>query len=324
MKIGNILLGLLLVVAGLLLGKVWLQNSKLDQANSELNKKLMEANLEIGRAHTRFGEADALAKKLDKDLRDEIAKRKGDLTRIGELEAELKARGEGTGTTVVVTGPTVEVPANLNLAVGMLYMAVEPNKLVTVEGTDAEYQDFRLKILAAIRPKPNTELKIPVYFQYQLDTKIEGQLVETRLPSGAINNYIRLWELDDKGNRVGRLTLTKFEMVVEDERQKHLFLLDPHLDFTVFAGTTFPPGLTYGGDVGLSLSGYGLTPNDLSWRFVRVGLGLGDGLSVSLTPALYNLGELLPLVSNIWIGPGVRYGLDTKDYALHVLLGAVL
>lgn len=327
MKPMNIILGVLLAVAGLLLGKIWYQNNQLSSANDELNKKLMEANLEIGRAHTKFGDANKKIGELEKALQKEIRERDARITRIGELEAELAAAGQGDGTTVVVPGDpiVVEIPADLKLAVGMVYMATAPNTLVPLDGVDAEYKDFRLQILAAIRPKPNQEMQVPVFFQYKLDLNIQGQLVETITPSGAVNNYINLWEVDDDGQKVGTLKLKKFEMIVEDQRQKQLFLWAPHLDIGLTGSVTYPPPeFTVGADLGLSIAGYGKTNNDLEWRFLRLGLGLGDGLSVSLTPVQWNLGAPIPLVSNIWLGLGLQYNLSQGNWGHQLSLGAML
>lgn len=325
MKLLNIILSLLIVAAGLLLGKIWYQNNQLNHISQELNKKLMEANLALGRAHTKFGNANKYISELEQKLQDEIKDRDARITRIGELIAELKAAKAGQGTTTVVTGDPVTVPAELNLAVGMLYIAIEPNKVLPLERLDAKYEDFRLLILASIKPEPNLEQKIPVHFQYNLHLKLHGQLVETITPTGAINNYIRLWEVDNDDKKVTDISLKKFEMIVEDQRQKQLFWFTPHLDLNLVGSITYPPpNSSLGIDLGISLSGYGLTRNDLDWRFLRVGLGLGDGVFVSLTPVQWNLGAPIPLVSNIWLGLGLQYNLSNHKWGHQLSLGAVL
>src|SRR5688572_27558057 len=104
----TIALAIILGISGLLLGKVWLQNRSLGQANTQLNAELMQANLEIGRAKSQWGEAQRYLKDLNKEIQDEIKLRDAHLTRIGQLEAELKAKG-GTTTKIETQVVTIKI-----------------------------------------------------------------------------------------------------------------------------------------------------------------------------------------------------------------------
>ena len=60
--------------------------------------------------------------------------------------------------------------------------------------------------------------------------------------------------------------------------------------------------------MGISFMSYGKTADDMIWRFIRIGVGAaGSDFSLTLSPAMFNLGKILPLVSNLWITPVVGY-----------------
>ena len=324
MKLSNIVLSVLLVITGLLLTKVWMQNNDLNNANTELNKKLMEANLEIGRAHTKFGDANKYIKELEDEIQKEIKEREGFITRIGKLEAELKAHGEGSGTTVVtiIDEKIVEVPAELSVLKGQLYQALENNKIVLVSSIMGNYKDFRLDIKATVQPKEGS-VDLPINFEYDLHQKFRGIFVEDILPSGAINNYFSFWEVDDNGKTVTDIRLTNFQVIINDKRKPKLYWWCPRLDVSAFLDVSGPLNVDHGIDMGLSLSAYGKTPNDLTWRFLRLGIGVGDDISLSLTPVLYNLGQPLPLLTNAWLGAGIQRSLMDPLWKYQFSLGVM-
>ncbi len=326
-KLLSIGLTVALALSGGLLGKVGCQNMELDSANARLNKELMQANLELGRAETKFGDAKKYAGKLESAVRKEIEDRDAALTRVGELEARLRdsISKEGKTELVYVKGPAITVPGDIWLKRGMLYHAVTDSKLIEVWGFDAEYKDHRMVVVASVRPKPNKTQEIPVFWQVQLDLRLRGVLAEAISPSGAINNYLTLWELDEEGKDVKKFQLTKFKMVVEDYRSPHWYWWAPHLDIGALALTgTSPLRFSTGGSLGLSFMGYGLTGNDLEWRVLRVSADLSEGnIALGLTPAMYNLGTFMPLISNLWVGPHVSYG-GPGEWKVGVLIGGVL
>lgn len=326
MKLLNIVLGLLLVVAGLLLGKIWMQNNELDETNTELNRKLMEANLEIGRAHTKFGNANKYIKELEDEIQKDIKERDGLITRIGKLEAELKTHGGGSGTTVVtiIDEKIVEVPTELSVLKGQLYQALENNKIVLVSSILGNYKDFRLDIKAKVQPKEGS-LDLPINFEYDLHQRFRGIFVEDILPSGAINHYFSFWEIDETGKTVTDIRLTNFQVIVNDKRKSKVFWWNPRLDISGFLSLSGPLTIGSGLDLGVSTTAYGKTPNDLSWRFLRLGVGLNDKeVSLSLTPVQYNLGGPIPLLTNAWLGMGIQYTLLHPAWRYQLSLGVML
>ena len=68
----------------------------------------------------------------------------------------------------------------------------------------------------------------------------------------------------------------------------------------------------------LSVFSYGRTEVDMDWRFLTVGVGqAGDGDDGNkfvgvFTPLEYNIGKLLPIVDNIFVGPSFSVDSDSK------------
>lgn len=101
-----------------------------------------------------------------------------------------------------------------------------------------------------------------------------------------------------------------------DPRLKPRFMYAPHVNLGVFggmAGTSFEAG----GHVDTTLWGYGRTKNDLDFKFGGMGINLGDNyLDFNLVPVYYRIGNHLPLVEDLHIGPGVGFGISGVHYFL--------
>lgn len=82
-----------------------------------------------------------------------------------------------------------------------------------------------------------------------------------------------------------------------------------------FASKTISPGL------GVSLSGYGVSRNDLTYKFFRLGghYNEQDGFEPTLTPAMWRpFSKVLP---NTYIGPGVNFKNPGIGYFLGLQIG---
>ena len=298
-----------------LLGKIAYTNHQLSNVNEQLNEKLMQSDLNLGRANTKFGDAMDMIRSLNDDINKEIRKRKAIATRYGILQAKYDVIAKAQpvdNVRVKIEKEYVQVPAELNLEKGAVYIAKNRTTLAKLNEYTGRMSDHRIDVDCTIRPEANDELNIPMEIGYQLHQTFGGQLVETRLPSGGINHYMELYELGPKGERIKHLKLEKFEVVVADELAPRWFWWAPGIDIAGLVGAG-PENLPYiGGSLGLSFMGYGRTTNDLSWRFLRVSLDFGTDIGVGFTPVLYNLGELIPLISNLWVGPHVQKGFLTS------------
>ena len=85
---------------------------------------------------------------------------------------------------------------------------------------------------------------------------------------------------------------------------------DVHLDIGVY--NSFVPlsskYLSPKVSVGLSLFSYGNEYRD-RWRFVRIGVGgmVNSGVDVTISPAMYNVGNKIPILSNTYVHPYIGY-----------------
>ena len=325
-KINLTLIGLVIALAAALglLGKMAWDKRELGKANSALNEQLMQSKLEIGRAHTQFGNAQAYASDLEKALQDEIDARNAEVTRYGQLVAKYKAlkKSKGQGEIIYVQGPKTKGD---KFVTGQIYQATDPKTLVVVGEIGANYNDHRIDASCRFTPDPKVAPKVPFDFEYNLHLTFAGELVETLTPSGAINHYVNLWELDGEGKKLDKLEIVDFNTVVNDQRTTQFYWWAPHLDVGVLLGFTGEGKFTPGGSLGISAMGYGLTKNDLAWRFVRLSMDLAGKAGVGFDPVQYNLGEHIPLISNLWISPHFTYFLNKdREWLLAIMIGAVL
>jgi len=322
------LIGLILalcVALGLLI-KIAVTNQALDSANSSLNKKLMEADLTIGRAHTQIGEANKKVGSLSDQLQKEVKELKAQVTMYSELEAKYTVLKKQKGKVVVeyLPGDPIEVPCpDVTFIRGLLYEAVTEHSMAPIRSLAARLADERLDVVCMIEPYPNTNRDIPFRVGYSLHFKIRGKLIETRNSTGAINHFLELYEADDKGNILGKMELTKFEVIVNDETLPHFMWWAPHLDVGFLGGYGNSNGFAAGGSIGFSGMGYGRTINDLTWRFARVSMDLSGKPGIGLTPVLYNIGDPIPLISNVWTGPHIMWDMS-QGGMIGLFLGGVL
>ena len=138
-------------------------------------------------------------------------------------------------------------------------------------------------------------------FNYVLNQQFE--LVQTSGDDGS--HYVQLYELGADGKHYGSpLKTESFNVVRKPEQLERFFVWAPHIDVALGANL----GLAPQGELGLSAMGYGKTENDLSWKVIRAGVEY-DAFHVGgiLCPGSYNIGDPLPVVSNIWLSPCYVY-----------------
>jgi len=327
--IGVLTLGL--VLCGGLVVKMKLDKLHAEEVSSELNKKLMEANLEIGRAESEFGDASQHIKHLEKHLKKEIKERNALLTRYGELKARYDvevSRKIETRVEIINTVSVAECPSLGLLEEGRLYVA-KGEELGALDPFSIRYKDHRIIIGCSVTPRVTDAGIIPVDISYNLKLKLKANIIESITPSGAINNYVKLYEVDDNGIAIGEFEVQDFKMIIDDQRTPRFSWWDPHMDIGVglgLRGNSTIGNLNWEGlaSVGISAMSYGLSSKDLAWKFLRLSLDLGQEVSVGLTPVLYNIGNDIPLFTNLWIGPFGHYGLADNEWGFGLILGANL
>ena len=309
-----------------LLGKAGCDRHNLASVNDQLNEQLMQANLEVGRGHTEFGNAEKYIGELEGRIQDDIKERDGQLELYAQLEAkykvsqkDLKLKTVVTRAKIVVTIPT-EGP---DFDPGRYYLAVDSKTLEMIYSFDGSYSNDRIWIhtllnLAGAEPKWS--------FDYDFKTKLQLTFVESHLPSGAVNHYATLKELDENGKTLQILPLDKFEVVVQKPEDKQWFWWAPHIDIGGLVSMKLTPlSSLVGGSIGFSPFGYGRTINDLDWRVLRVSLDLVDRLpAVGLTPVAYNIGQFIPVVSDVWIGLHYSFSPLDQMHGIGIFFGTVL
>tara|TARA_Y100000310_G_scaffold151358_2_gene150959 strand:+ start:1085 stop:2053 length:969 start_codon:yes stop_codon:yes gene_type:complete len=274
-----------------------------DQASllSASRVELQAAKLSIGRGETLLADANKRADTLSSEVKKDVEARRAALTLVAELRAKLEtAEKEVQVITRLVYRDRVK-RVEVDLPPGKIFVERD-GKYYPVDNMAYSYRDHRITI---------TGDAIKGVLSYKLHQKFRGVVAESKRPDGGYNHYATLWELGAKGEDETKLKLTSFKVVKTDELAPRMWWWAPHVDLLGGAAITSQNGdigVHTQVELGVSFMGYGKTNNDLSWRFIRVGVGVtGDEFSLSLSPAMYNVGGPLPLVSNLWITPTVDY-----------------
>lgn len=271
---------------------------------SELNKNKaivtelqMQGDLSKGRANTIFIESKTHLKELAPEIQKDIKDRDAKLNTVGKIETKYEAAVEGA----LITGPTIVEKSR--------------NDKCVISSLPFSYQDFRLKAYGDIANKT---------FNYKLTQKFEIIFAETKLSSGAVNNYAELYELDQSNKRVGRMELVKFDVYKSPTDPKVFKFWDPAIDIMVGAIMNRGYEFDINGNIGISFFSWGRYRN-LDWRFLRLATGINrSGVEFSISPAQYNVAQPLPIINNLWLTPSFGYVLDTKSYYLGFGIAAQL
>lgn len=305
---------------------IWLglKFKEINNLKNNLNEQLMQANLEIGKAHTQFGDAKDKISLLEKQLQNEINAHDEIVFKYGKLLAKYNTSGGGNGSSANTSGPIIVVKPEFTP--GKLYVAQAEDLLQPYNlPFEFNFSDSRINISTTLLT--NFSDKIPYNlssdFKYDLHLKIMAQLVETISESGAVNNYAQLFEIDDNGNKLGKFELSSFEVVVNDNRKMKFHIWNPKLDIGASIG--YAGDIIVGGNLGISAMSYGLTENDLTWRFARVGVILSkDNFGFDFSPVLWNIGDPLPIVQNLWIGPSIIFNAKSGAFGLLTTISVLM
>jgi hypothetical protein len=146
---------------------------------------------------------------------------------------------------------------------------------------------------------------------YQLDQLFKGQIIETKTKDNELKYYVKLYELNKETNEIaGELQVNKVSILKLDESSKFK-LINPFLDLSLGYSTNHLLSNNLSIELGLSLSSY--ETNTLDWRFIRFGIGIvGENMSMSFSPVMYNIASNIPLITNLWILPYVGYNFNDK------------
>lgn len=307
------------IIVLLVLGVAYYQYRAASNARALLkikNEELMKANLDLGRANTKIADQkkthSAAMHEINKKWKDEIKKREALITMYADLKGKYEAEKKKVKTLTKIVYRDRTTEKVVDLPKGKIFIRDENGKYREITSMTWEYKDFRITIEGDA---------IQQTLSYKLHQKFRGQFVETKLPTGARNHYFNLYEIDDKGKDVGKLKLDKFDVLRAEELPGRMMWWNPKLDLMIGAGANQRLSFSWTADIGVSLSAYGKTPNDLTWRFFRISTGMtGNGYSLAFSPAQFNLARYLPLVSNLWLVPygGYDFGIMGAHFGMGV------
>lgn len=306
----------------LMLGGVSFYYYRDAQSTAELlsmkNKELMTANLELGRAHTIITDQKKVHRAALADIEDswkkEIDKRKALIVAFGQMEARYEAEKRKVKTITKVRWRDRNTDRVIDLPKGKIFIRQDNGEYKEITSLTYGYKDFRISIKGDA---------IEQTLSYKLTQRFRGQMVATLLPNGAKNHYVKIFELDDKGKAVKELELEHLDVLTSNDLPKRMMWFNPKLDLGIGAGVNSKLVFTWVADFGFSFAAYGVTKDDITWRFLRVGTGLSNhGFSLTFSPAQLNIGKFLPVVSNIWLTPYAGYEFGTP--AAHFGLGMSL
>jgi hypothetical protein len=276
---------------------------RLTQEKVMISNQLDQSNLSIGRAQIQVADLQKQLENLPTQIQQDIESRKGKLTEVGIATLSLNSKPlQITSSSSKPTLDSKKLNTNLNLEPGALYQAINENNVEMVDALPFSLSDYQIQIDGAVVPGIGT---YTTKVEYQLHLKLKAVEAQVILPSGDINRYLILYQLDENKKPIEFLTLDNYQVSISDQRKEHMFWWAPHIDVGVLGGLQFKnPSVAYGGSLGFSVAGYGLTKDDLQWKFLRVGLNLGNhGIGGDLAPFEFNFGKYIPFLSNLWVGP---------------------
>lgn len=322
----SIFLGIALAACLGLLVKLGMTNAQLEQSNAELAERYSDADLKLGRAQTRLGTIELENTKLREDIKREIDERRAVVIMYGRLEAEyISLKEEKVKPEIVYyEGETIKLDEDCPKFVrGLLYEAITEKVLSPIAEFAGEVANHEIMIRCSYKPRAGRDRAQPLTVMYKLQLTLAGEVVEVRLPDGGINHYAQIWAVDREGKKVKDLEFKELTFVVRDEAAPRFWWWAPHIDVGLLAGLHTDATYSMGGSAGVSIMGWGKTKNDLSWRFPRLSFDYVEKPAIGVTPVLYNLGENLPVISDLWVGPHVTWGFQ-DDAFIGVVIGSVL
>lgn len=171
---------------------------------------------------------------------------------------------------------------------------------------------------------PNTgEWKTGTY-----DLEFRVNTVESRAPDGGANLYSEIYvenkmDGDSRGEKYA-LGIAHTEFTLVEPKDKSFFWWDPQLDLGGAWHFDQCGDVGSGIEAGLSLSSYGKVKGASEWRFVRLSLAGGDHLNVGAAPVSWNLGNILPVIKDLWITPEASISLTTGEGGLGISISTTL
>ncbi len=181
----------------------------------------------------------------------------------------------------------------------------EPEKEVVIIPLDRESADGEKIPVGNMYYNPNMEKVEDRFTHYAMPLEFHVGILMTEKEDGS---YDRLVELNVESPYIKKYKGKKFKMKVKDFKWTKRKINDKKFRFHTrlgfgasFTADNFTPAID------VSFFSYGRTKVDMDWRFLTFSLsGDKDVVSIGVTPVSYNLGKVVPLIENMFIGPTVN------------------
>jgi hypothetical protein len=180
----------------------------------------------------------------------------------------------------------------------------DPKKEVIIIPLDRESADGEKIPVGNMYYNPNMDKVEDRFTHYAMPLEFHVGILMTEKEDGS---YDRMVELNVESPYIKKYKGKKFKMKVtgfkwaKKEINDKKFRFHTRLGFGAnFTTDSFAPALD------VSFFSYGRTEVDMDWRFLVFSLA-GDEkeVSIGVYPVQYNVGKILPLVENIFIGPTI-------------------
>lgn len=311
-----------LVVAVLLILAVGGLLKKLFDENAQMRTEIVQfkqLTADLVRSSTQWATKDD----LDAKLKDMMSK--DDLEMIRKDLASLRASLVAVGSTVGSLGRKIssmersdrEGPPSASIE------KCQDGRLVDIHGyTKAPQVKEMTDVNSAPLASVTFDASLDKPWGYDVyERKFHLSTTVGKQDNGQMVFYHTLgYEVPGKSDKRYKINLTSSEYL-QAPQVRQMSWWNPVLDVGVFVGGNAHP-FAWGGDpgsrfsvgaeLGLTFSSYGYTKVDSLWRFFRVGAGYDAQRKTahfSFAPATFNVGDPLPLITNLWLYPYV--GIDS-------------
>lgn len=292
--------------SGLQAGQNAVEQAKLDEARKyqEFASNIVRANTEL--VNSLKADIEKLRKEGSeerKKLLDDIKKRDEKINNLGEVVSTLEGKSK-----------------ELRVAADRKYegrSTEDPNayefKTIDKTFTDNKGDSKEVSIAWAMYyPNRSEETRWKVGAE-PLD--YHTIIIQSEQKDGQYNTRLESWAENTRTKEKipMKIELAEFKQVKKNEKEFYWWAPRLSLNVDLGVGTSNLPDsssdFVAAGGVSFSMMGYGRTTNDLTWRFLDFGISTnGNTTYAKFTPFTYNVGEILPLINNTFVGPFVGYG----------------
>jgi CRISPR/Cas system-associated protein endoribonuclease Cas2 len=289
------------------------------------NKKEVAAlKLEQDRQYKEYAANLARAKtEIVGSLKDELSEiTKKNSQAMNAMLAEIKKNDEKINNVGSIVGKLSNEVVELKVASSKTYEGTKPGDLNAYE--------FK-KIYYTTKDESGKEMKVPIAWAMYFPNRPENerwkddvypiefhtQVIQSEQQDGQTNSYVQLW-LENNKDKESKgveypLPVEQAEFKQLKITEKQFFWWSPHFSLNVDAGYSSGLNSIVAGGISFSFSGYGRTKNDLDYRFFDFGVSTnGNDTYAKFTPFAWNLGNVIPVIHNSFLGPYIGMTTDSK------------